>query len=783
MIRLMKNDILIHKARIEKPYIDRTNKGAIMKKKILILILFFMVVTICLAAVVFAYADQSEILIPSFGDRVFFGHYEQDGDPATVPEEIRWIVLDVRDDKVLLLSDMVLESRSFNRGRDTVSWETSELREWLNSKFLDTAFSEEEKTAIPSVELDNSESPIRLNENEIGYQKPTTDRVFLLSYSEYKSYLAERRLGYAKATEYAKNQGIRTDITNKDMADKWWLRTTWKSQDDKNPDDVATSSSDTLASFDFIGVRPAIWADLHSDAFVSAMSKSVGPIPSFSWKGYSLTPMFYDKYVSNYFPTIHLRIACEDIPLELLYNERENFQILDKDGAELLRSFNVIVMENELQPYMLQGTADFFDVVFPYEKSSYELIRNGWLKAGDDAEKIHLPMSAEENPLRCAFVTHDGLYVIYLISAETDRWLFEPFQDAFDHKDIRMCLSGYSNNSQQSYFLPTLFLENYEFSSLDLTLSHDLGLKSDWDKSGALKRVSAVKISSGAEFPSVASLTYCFSGEGDRFPKFESVFPNLEELILLFNGEDNDADFLDEYKDLLSSTCNHLKALTIIGPDESTLPTDKEFRYWLDNQCAAAPEMTINGKKAAAFLETDDEGFYQDYKELIRIFESAEKLPSVSHSLSADLFGKKNLFCITNEDPKNISSTNTNPDKTIFSSIPEQLLAGSLQEADTIVRIFPDIRKVGSYVNSSTNQKITDAYAIDTYVEVYTRLEEDWFLSARMSVYTSNPPGYDFSINGSYAFTNMPQSNTGAFMPERAIEQICSFLADSESLE
>ena len=41
----------------------------------------------------------------SVGDIVLFGRYEQDNDPADGPEEIEWIVLDIRDGSVKLRLD------------------------------------------------------------------------------------------------------------------------------------------------------------------------------------------------------------------------------------------------------------------------------------------------------------------------------------------------------------------------------------------------------------------------------------------------------------------------------------------------------------------------------------------------------------------------------------------------------------------------------------------------------------------------------------------------------
>ena len=59
----------------------------------------------------------------------FFGTYEQDMDSGNGQEPIEWIVLDQKDDKVLLLSAKDLDASHFYKGVYDAEWEISQLRE------------------------------------------------------------------------------------------------------------------------------------------------------------------------------------------------------------------------------------------------------------------------------------------------------------------------------------------------------------------------------------------------------------------------------------------------------------------------------------------------------------------------------------------------------------------------------------------------------------------------------------------------------------------------------
>lgn len=78
------------------------------------------------------------------GDIVRLGKYCLWND--TEEEDIEWVVWDVRDREVLLVSRYGLNYIPYHAGWiSNITWEHCTLRKWLNNDFLDMAFSKSEK--------------------------------------------------------------------------------------------------------------------------------------------------------------------------------------------------------------------------------------------------------------------------------------------------------------------------------------------------------------------------------------------------------------------------------------------------------------------------------------------------------------------------------------------------------------------------------------------------------------------------------------------------------------
>ena len=125
-------------------------------------------------------APAEELSSVEVGDIVTFGHYEQDGDDANGPEPIEWIVLDTEDAVATLISRYGLDCKPYNDSHIDVTWETCTLRQWLNSEFIDAAFSSAEQAKLMTTTVKAEKNP----SYDTNPGNDTQDRVFLMSVNE-----------------------------------------------------------------------------------------------------------------------------------------------------------------------------------------------------------------------------------------------------------------------------------------------------------------------------------------------------------------------------------------------------------------------------------------------------------------------------------------------------------------------------------------------------------------------------------------------------------------------
>ncbi|MBR6383016.1 MAG: DUF4214 domain-containing protein [Lachnospiraceae bacterium] len=121
------------------------------------------------------------------GDIIKFGKYEQDGNLSDGKEDIEWQVISVKKGKAYVVSKYSLTQRPYHPNSDIVTWETCDLRHWLNNDFYDEAFSESEKNLIPLVTVENKNNPYV----DIDGGNDTEDKVFLLSLEDCETYFGE----------------------------------------------------------------------------------------------------------------------------------------------------------------------------------------------------------------------------------------------------------------------------------------------------------------------------------------------------------------------------------------------------------------------------------------------------------------------------------------------------------------------------------------------------------------------------------------------------------------
>lgn len=152
-------------------------------------------------------------------DCVYFGNYIQkdtNGDGKVTDEDekqpIKWRVLSVEEDgTALLLADKLLDIQPFDKNRKN-DWEACTLRTWLNSTFLNAAFTEAEQEAIAETELETESAAT------------VTDNIYLLSLEE----VSNPEYGFHPSSDCESNtrKAEGTDLAVLNNA--WWLRTPHK---------------------------------------------------------------------------------------------------------------------------------------------------------------------------------------------------------------------------------------------------------------------------------------------------------------------------------------------------------------------------------------------------------------------------------------------------------------------------------------------------------------------------------------------------------------------------
>lgn len=195
------------------------------------------------------------------GKTFTFGHYEQDNNTGNGKEAIEWQVLDVKGDKVLIISKNTLDAKVYNDSYTSITWEKCTLRTWLNKDFLNAAFSAAEQAGIETTTVDNSKAQGYSGFSTNGGNN-TQDKIFLLSYAEAWKYFDSDSARVSTPTKYAKAQ--RSD------SNRWWLRSPGYFQDSAALVGSEGSHYNIILDVnDTRGVRPALWVNLESGIFKS----------------------------------------------------------------------------------------------------------------------------------------------------------------------------------------------------------------------------------------------------------------------------------------------------------------------------------------------------------------------------------------------------------------------------------------------------------------------------------------------------------------------------------
>lgn len=192
------------------------------------------------------------------GDYVSFGVYEQDNNTSNGKENIEWLVLEVKNNKALVISKYALDCKQYNMGSPETTWETCTLRKWLNGDFVNAAFSDDEKTKISTVTV----SADKNSDYSTNPGNKTKDQVFLLSINEVNNYFDSDVAMQCKPTDYAIARGAYANSYNGNCW--WWLRSPGSDQNKVTNINFygEVIKHGNAAGIDTYAVRPTMWIDL-----------------------------------------------------------------------------------------------------------------------------------------------------------------------------------------------------------------------------------------------------------------------------------------------------------------------------------------------------------------------------------------------------------------------------------------------------------------------------------------------------------------------------------------
>lgn len=200
---------------------------------------------------------KQTLLHAELGDTVYFGSYEQDGDPENGPEPIAWIVLGDDRGRLLLWSSYALAQQPYHSANEGITWADSSLRQWLNGSFYETAFTASEQRLIAMTGVENPDNAASGTKGG----GDTEDRVCILSFNEllaFGYYNDKLEAIYAYPTPAAKAQGV--EPHDRYGTCSWWLRTPGIRQNcAAYCDMVGTPLYSGVVNSETKGVRPTVW--------------------------------------------------------------------------------------------------------------------------------------------------------------------------------------------------------------------------------------------------------------------------------------------------------------------------------------------------------------------------------------------------------------------------------------------------------------------------------------------------------------------------------------------
>ena len=224
--------------------------------------------------------DEIESSKPQYhvGDTIHFGSYPYEADGEK--KKLEWRILGVEKDRILIITQDLIECAPYNKDYKAVTWESCTLRKWMNGEFMDVAFDEKEKSRIVSVINSNPDN--KIYETKGG--RKTEDRVFALSIDEVRRYIKNDSDRMAAPTPYVEEKYKDEVFISGPYKVKgrgtgwWWLRSpgihSRFAADVHNVGGIGEGGH----SVDITGgsVRPALWLNLNIFSSGAKRQSSIG---------------------------------------------------------------------------------------------------------------------------------------------------------------------------------------------------------------------------------------------------------------------------------------------------------------------------------------------------------------------------------------------------------------------------------------------------------------------------------------------------------------------------
>ena len=144
-------------------------------------------------------------------------------------QRIKWRVLENDGNTLFVIADKIVDCKDYNDLYSNTTWSYSTIRYWLNNSFYNTAFSNDEQSAVATQMIVNEDNPFYGTK---GGTK-SRDNIYLLSISEAKnpiygfcsSFTANSMSRKMKTSDYANARGMWTEgIADYEYEWNWWLR-------------------------------------------------------------------------------------------------------------------------------------------------------------------------------------------------------------------------------------------------------------------------------------------------------------------------------------------------------------------------------------------------------------------------------------------------------------------------------------------------------------------------------------------------------------------------------